>query len=659
MYIKKLILAFFAICLVMLLLQSCTNAATKAYKKGIKKFQQGEYNASTEYYKLALEKGGLKSRLNYAIGENFRVTNRIGEATKYYSAAIEAGIKEDKATYYLAQSLKAKGDYNNAQTFFMKYAKNGASQTLAKQAEKESRFLDSIYVLLNKETYYLVKNMGNDINTDGPEYAPQVTKDGDLIYTASNNQFEYTAIGTGFTDIYQFKFDGTSEFSGIKKNFGENINQNRSHEACPAITSDGGSIIFVRSNDGKRKTGVETELFVTEMRDGEWKTPKILANVSDARYWETSPALSQDSKTLYFASNRKGGYGGVDLYKSIWSDSLDAWGKPQNLGPEINTSGNEMFPYIRPDGRFFFASDGHPGIGGLDIFSAIKDTVTKELNIINLGLNINSAADDFGICYKDRTTGYFSSNRTGGKGDDDIYAFSYVIPPPKPVIKKFKDYLIVNVFQKNASDTIGKTLDSATVTLKIDSIQNKQTLYTDGLGKAIFEVDSITNYAILAEKQGYFSNTLSFKAFPNPYRRDSVSRELINRFYEVKINVQKIQIGQEIVLEHIYYDYKKADIRFDAEPDLQLLIDFMRKNTGVVIELGSHTDARGNDAYNLKLSQERAKSAVEYIVKNGIEAKRIKPVGYGETKHRIQNAQTEEEHQFNRRTEFKIIDVIE
>lgn len=659
MPIKKLILVIFSLSLACFWLQSCTNAATKAYKKGLKKFQQGEYNASTEYYKLALEKGGIKSRLNYAIAENFRVTNRIGEATKYYSAAIDAGTKEDKAIYYLAQSLKAKGDYNNAQTFFMKYAKNGANQSLAKQAEKESKFLDSIYVLLNKETYYQVKNMGSEINTDGPEYAPQVTKDGDLIYTASNNQFEYTAIGTGFTDIYQFKFDGTTEESGIKKSFGENINQNRTHEACPAIASDGGSIIFVRSNDGKRKTGVETELYITEMRDGEWKAPKVLANVSDSRYWETSPSLSPDGKTLFFASNRKGGYGGVDLYKSIWSDSLEAWGKPQNLGPEINTSGNELFPYTRSDGRFFFASDGHPGIGGLDIFAAIKDTVTKETNIINLGLNINSSADDFGICYKDRTTGYFSSNRTGGKGDDDIYSFAYIIPPPKPVIKKFKDYVIVNIFQKNTNDTIGKILDSAVVSLKLDSTQTKEILYTDATGKAIFAVDSITNYTILAEKQGYFSNTLSFKAFPNPYRRDSVSRALINRFYEVKLNLQKIQIGQEIVLEHIYYDYKKADIRHDAEPDLQLLIDFMKKNPGVIIELGSHTDARANDAYNLKLSQDRAKSAVAYIVKNGVDPKRIKPVGYGETKHRIQNAQTEEEHQVNRRTEFKIIDVIE
>ncbi len=637
----------------------CGNAANKAYKKGLAKLQQGEYNASTEYFKLSLEKGGTKSKLNYLIAENFRLTNRNIEAAKYYSNALNAGSKEDKLTFNLAKCLKANGDYINSKNFFESYAKNGANTSLVEMAKKESQFLDTIYVLMQKDVYYKVKNMGNDINTDGPEYAPQVSKEGDLIYTASNNQFEYTAIGSGFTDIYQFKFDGITEESGVKKDFGEKINQNRTHEACPAILPDGSSIIFVRSNDGKRKSGVETELYSTDLRDGEWQQPKVISTISDSRYWETSPALSPDGKILYFASNRKGGYGGVDLYKSVWSDSLGTWDKPKNMGKEINTPGNEMFPYQRNDGRFFFASDGHPGLGGLDIFALFKDTVTKETNIINLGMNINGPSDDFGIAYKDKNSGYFASNRAGGKGDDDIYSFVYEIPPPKPVVKVIKDYLVVQITQKSSTDTIAKTLDSAFVTAKIDSAKVYFKDFVGLDGKITIPIDSLKEYNLMAEKQGYFSNTATFKTLNYSYKKDSVSPALINRFYETKINLQKIQIGQEIVLEHIYYDYNKADIRHDAEPDLQLLIDFMTKNKGVVVELGSHTDARGNDAYNLKLSQNRAKSAVEYIVKNGVEAKRIKPVGYGETKHRIKDAQTEEEHQVNRRTEFKIIDVIE
>lgn len=654
---KKGILCFliFIVCTLI----GCGNAATKAYKKGLSKMQQGEYNASNEYFKQSLEKGGSKARNNYLIAENLRLTNRNIDAAKYYTTALNAGSKEDKLTYNLAKCLKSSGDYINSKNFFDSYAKNGANTSLVELAKKEAQFLDTIYVLMQKDVYYKVRNMGNDINTDGPEYAPQVSKDGDLIYTASNNQFEYTAIGSGFTDIYQFKFDGITENSGVKKGFGEKINQNRTHEACPAILPDGSSIIFVRSNDGKKKNGVETEIYSTDMRDGEWQQPKIISTISDSRYWETSPALSPDGKILYFASNRKGGYGGVDLYKSIWSDSLGTWDKPKNMGKEINTAGNEMFPYQRNDGRFFFASDGHPGLGGLDIFALFKDTVTKETSIINLGMNINGPSDDFGITYKDKSTGYFTSNRSEGKGDDDIYSFSYEVPPPKPVIKLIKDYLIVLVTQKSSIDTLAKILDSALVTIKYDSTKIVEKKYSDLDGKITFSIDSLMSYNLLAEKQGYFSNTASFKTSNLPYKRDSVSPALINRFYEIKINLQKIQIGQEIVLEHIYYDYNKADIRHDAEPDLQLLIDFMTKNKGVVVELGSHTDARGNDGYNLKLSQNRAKSAVAYILKSGIEANRIKPVGYGETKHKIKDAQTEEEHQVNRRTEFKIIDVIE
>lgn len=640
-------------------LLSCTNSATKAFKKGQKKFVQGEFNASNEFYKLSLEKGGNKSKLNYLIAENLRLTNRNTDAVTYYKKALDAGNKEDKLTYNLAKCLKSKGDYINSKNLFDSYALNGANQSLVELSKKESKFLDTIYTLMQKDVYYKVKNMGNDINTDGPEYAPQVTKDGDLIYTASNNQFEYTAIGSGFTDIYQFKFDGITEESGIKKSFGEKINQNKTHEACPAILPDGNSIIFVRSNDGKRKNGVETEIYSTEMRDGEWQAPKVISTISDSRYWETSPTLSPDGKILYFASNRKGGFGGVDLYKSNWSDSLGTWEKPKNMGKEVNTLGNEMFPYVRNDGRFFFASDGHPGLGGLDIFALFKDTVTKETNIINLGMNINGPSDDFGICYKDRKNGYFTSNRENGKGDDDIYSFEYEVPPPKPVIITYKDYLIVNVIQKSPLDSNFQVLDSAFVTAKYDSLKTLKTGFTGIDGKLILAVDSTILYSLLAEKKGYFSNTGSFKTLGSAFKRDSVSKDLINRYYEIKINLQKITIGQEIVLEHIYYDYNKADIRHDAEPDLQLLIDFMLKNKGVVVELGSHTDSRGNDLYNLKLSQNRAKSAVAYIVKSGVDSKRIKPVGYGETKHRIKDAQTEEEHQINRRTEFKIIDVIE
>lgn len=198
-------------------------------------------------------------------------------------------------------------------------------------------------------------------------------------------------------------------------------------------------------------------------------------------------------------------------------------------------------------------------------------------------------------------------------------------------------------------------LDSANVELEFESGDAFGDTLTSGGGMAVFEVDTNGVYNVQAEKRGYFTNNVAFKVKGAKFREEAISYEETYRYYNMTIQLPKVVIGKEIVLQNIFYDFDKSNIRADAEPDLQLLIDFMKKNPDVVVELGSHTDARGNDAYNMRLSDARAKSAVDYIVENGIDKSRIVPVGYGETKHVIEDAQTEEEHQKNRRTEFKVV----
>lgn len=418
--------AYCIACFGLLAFFSCTHPATKAYQKGIKKQAAGENDVAIEYFKISLEKGGSKARLKYLIAENYRITNRIQEAVPFYAEALKAKTKEDKALFYYAQGLETMGNYLEARSTYENYAKKGGNRQLVKQATAKAQYLRQIHKLLNKETFYNVKNMGDFINTDGPEYGPSISPEGEIVYTASNNQFVYKATGTGFTDIYAYKFDGGEDGSGIKRAFGENINNNSTHEACPAVSPDGQYIVFVRSNTGKRKGGTNTDLYFTEMRDGEWQKPQLLP-FSDPRYWESTPAFSPDGKTLYFASNRRGGYGGIDLYKATFSDS--GWTSPKNLGPKINTAGNEMFPYVRSDGKFFFSSDGHPGLGSLDIFvllsdSTMFDSTQTEEGIVNLGTPINTSADDFGIVYKPGLKGgYFASNRPGGKATTTCMSF--------------------------------------------------------------------------------------------------------------------------------------------------------------------------------------------------------------------------------------------
>ncbi len=655
--IKGLLISSF---LVGLLLQSCVNRATRDYNKAIKKQALGYNDEAIALYKKSIEKGGSKAKLNYLIAENYRTTNRLPDAAHFYAEAIRAKSREDKLNFYYAQALKSMGNYEESRVAFEKYAKNGLNKAFKKQAESEAKFMREIRPLLNKETFYNVKNGGEYINTEGPEYGPTVSKDGDIVFTAANTQTTYKAIGTGFTDIYTFKPDNNVEGTGIKKEFESKINNNSTHEACAAISPDGTLIVFVRSNDGRRKGAVDTDLFFTEMRDGEWTKPAIMP-ISESRSWESTPAFSNDGKTLYFASNKRGGNGGIDLYKSTLSDS--GWVKPENLGPKINTYGNEMFPYIRKDGKLFFSSDGHPGLGGLDIFVTLDDSTTfdstkTEEGTVNLGPPMNTSADDFGISYKDDLKGgYFSSNRVGGKGDDDIYEFWLGAKPRRPTYKNVISFLKINVVSKATENEAVKQLDSAYVELEFESGEDFEDSLSANGGIVSFLIDTNSTYIIKSQKKGFFTTNVTFRTKDNKFTEEIISDTLTKRYYNATVELEKVEVGKEIVLKNIFYDYNKSNIRPEAEPDLLLLIEFLKNNPGVIVELGSHTDSRGNDEYNMKLSQARAQSAVNYILANAVTPERIKAVGYGEIRHIIQEATTEEEHQQNRRTEFKIIEI--
>ncbi|MFN0049103.1 MAG: OmpA family protein [Cytophagales bacterium] len=640
------------------LLVNCVNTATRQYNNGLKQQSLGFNDNAIVLFKKSIENGGSKSKLNFLIGENYRTSNRIQEAAHFYAEAIKAKSKDDKLGFYYAQSLKALGNYEEARIGFEKYAKTGLNANLKKQAAKEMKFLKEIKPLIYKETYYNVKNAGEYLNTEGPEYAPSISKEGEIVYTAANEFTKYKATGTGFTDIYTFKPDNNLEGTGTKRAFEPQINKANTHEACQAISPDGTLVVFVRSNDGKRKGAVDTDLYFVEMRDGEWTKPALLP-FSEPRAWESTPAFSPDGKILYFASNKRGGFGGIDLYKVFLTDS--GWTKSQNLGQKINTSGNEMFPYLRSDNKFFFASDGHPGLGGLDLFvaledSTILDSAKTEEGIVNLGPPMNTSADDFGIVYKeDLKAGYFASNRQGGKGDDDIYEFWLGAKPRRPIVKDVVAILQVSVACNGTESTKSIPLDSAKVELEFESGEDfKDSISANG-GTVSFVIDTNSTFILKTQKKGYFTSNVTFASKGGKFVENAVSEELIYRYYNVAVLLDKPEVGKEIVLKNIFYDYNKSDIRPEAEPDLLLLIDFLKNNPEVVVELGSHTDSRGNDDYNTRLSQARAQSAVDYILANGIDADRIKAIGYGETKHIIEDAVTEEEHQQNRRTEFKIL----
>ncbi|RAJ08675.1 WD40 repeat protein [Chitinophaga skermanii] len=352
------------------------------------------------------------------------------------------------------------------------------------------------------------------------------------------------------------------------------------------------------------------------------------------------PWINPTGDTLYFISAQgPDAKGGTDIYYSV--KGTGSWGTPVNLGPSINTEGNERTPYFDEKGKFYFASDGHPGLGGLDIYAAVKDK-KGDWKIQNLGTPVNTAHDDFAPARFDNVL-YLSSNRKGGAGSDDIYRFLAVEPPPPPVIV-FD--LVGTVFDNKTR----KPLVNATIKLKnmttgiiIDTLTNEK-------GEYHIPLDSVTDYAVKVSLKGY-TNIPAVNISTNGLKETTTIKQ--------DLELEKTVIGKPIKIENIYFDLGKADIRPDAAKELDKLIAILEENPTWVIELGSHTDSRAADAFNMALSQRRANATVAYLIKQGIPAKRLRAKGYGETKlvNKCANGVkcSEADHQANRRTEFMII----
>lgn len=380
------------------------------------------------------------------------------------------------------------------------------------------------------------------------------------------------------------------------------------------------------------------ELFSSKRLNGKWQNPAAFLYNDPESYSVGHPAISPDGLLLYFVSDMPGGYGGSDIY---FCEKLpdETWSIPKNAGSSINTAGKEVFPYIAPDGTLYFSSDGLAGMGSLDMFSA-KGSRDKWSSPENLKYPFNSPKDDFSIIFTGDKSGYFSSNREGGKGKDDVYGF--VSSPPKNMI------IAVTTKEKPEDNSI-LILEGVNVQIKND----ENTLLVSSGDKGIYFAEAACGkeYKIKGSKEGYFATEKNVATVCKT-RNDTVFVELI---------LDKIIINKPIVLKNIYYDFDKWNIRPDASLELDKLVKILEENPEINIELGSHTDSRGSDDYNRVLSQKRAESAVAYIVSRGISSSRITAKGYGETIPVNQCVNgvkcSEEDFQLNRRTEFKVTSI--
>ncbi len=453
------------------------NSAMQAYKKGVRHYDFGEYNLALPQFEKAAKGQIDPARLNYYIAESYRLSNRFAEAVPFYQKAIEANTTEPDARFNYAYALKSQGNYAGALEQLQQYVAS-APKTTAKpvldKARREIETLRAIDVIAQNKSQINLRNMGN-LNSPGAEFAP-VVRGEELIFTASRKEQIYKNNGQPMLGLYRTKLAQNPDETGTTnpatpEPFSTNVLQNDVNEGTPAFSKDGKTMILARGNNGKRKGGVDVDLYISRLGEGNaWSQPARLP-ISDSLAWDGSPAFSADGKTLYFASNRAGGAGGIDLYRT----SIDASGRfsrPVNMGRDINTPGDEMFPYVAPNAKLYFASDGHPGLGKLDVFVATRSGgVTR---VENMGQPVNSPADDFGLVYTDLTKGFLASNRTGGKGDDDIYFFqeglardTTTIAQTTPGAPKTVRYFIAGTVSVNESPVV--PLDSARVRILDDA----------------------------------------------------------------------------------------------------------------------------------------------------------------------------------------------
>lgn len=639
--------------IVVVLIASCS-----ADKKASKAFRLGKYQTTIDFYKKKLTADPNDGRANYFIAESYRLSNRIKESEPFYTKAGGKGLPNDSIKFFLAEAQKANGKYDEARKTLEALSAGATDEKFKDRIQAQVDGIDYLEKLNQRQSYYKVKNL-ELINTPAAEYSP-VYLNNELYFTSSRGNGKiYEATGTPFTDIYKVASRGANVDLATVTTLSPGINSDNVNDGCVTFSPDGKLMVFAKGNSGKRKGGNDVDLYMSRLRNGAWTEPVPL-NINDPDAWDSTPCFSPDGRTLYFASNRKGrgrdrtSYGGTDLY-SATMDSRGRFSRVKNLGPEINTPGNELFPYIAEDAKLYFSSDGHPGYGGLDLF------VVKRANgrtvIENLAQPVNSNGDDFGIFLFRPDRGFFTSNRDGGKGDDDIYTFVNEDPNLRVV-----NYYLQGVTYTPDSDGKLQILPNTKVSLIDGNGNTMQDFVTGNDGKFLFRIYENESYELIGETNGYLVKRQPYTTFGKGVDPNTLKELVTNITLDTMMVLEKIELNKIFVLENIYYDLDSANIRPDAAKELDKLVQILIDNPEIKIELSSHTDSIASVEYNNNLSQRRAQSAVNYMARRGISPDRMTAKGYGELRPIARNTNPDgtdnpEGRQRNRRTEFKILEI--
>lgn len=572
-------------------------------------FQRGEYyDASVTYKKVynklrKKEERPQRGEVAFKMGRCYRLLNMSARASAAFQNALRYEYPDSTTHFMLAQALHADGKYAAALRSYDKYLEFCPDDSLAINCAEGCRTAQEIRA---RGSRYVVKQ-AKLFNSRRADFCPMyLGADCDQIYYTSTTEKatgdkKSEITGMKNADVFFSKKNEKGEWERPEPVEGE-LNT-EFDEGIVAFSPDAQTMYLTKA---RRELNAPTsvEIYTSTRSDAKWSAPVKFEITADTLSTFGHPAVSPDGEYLYFVSDMPGGYGGKD----IWRISLkERQGSLVNLGPDINTEGNDDFPYVRSDGSLYFSSDGHPGMGGLDIFraTAVGDPADMRWKVENMGFPINSAGDDFGITFGKGEDGFFSSNRGDARGYDHIYSFEY--DPVRIAIEG----LVMDKDEEPVKNAIIRIVGN-------DGSNQKEVARDDG--SFSFALQRGVKYVMLAGAKGYLNQKQEFAS-------DSTMEDA-NYWVEFILP----SISKPSVVENIFYDYDKADLRPESKTALNELIAVLHDNPNVTIEMASHTDRWGSDAYNINLSERRAKSVVDYLVENGISRNRLQPHGYGKSR---------------------------
>jgi outer membrane protein OmpA-like peptidoglycan-associated protein len=627
-------------------------AQEKKINKAEKKYDTYSFIRAIDIYEKVANSGYKSAELFKKLGNSYYFNADYAAASKWYAELLNLKEVKIEPEYYFryAQALKSEKKYSEADNMMEKFNSSKASDVRAQLFEEQPEYLE---VIKFQSGRYKIEEF--PLNSVYSDFAPSFYENS-LVFSSARDtgrfvKYKHSWNEEPFLDLYGGPMSSTEIVEGVVK-FSDGINT-RYHESTTAFTKDGTTAYFTRNNYskkgyGKDKDGINRlKIYRSTLIEGKWQEEEELPfNSND--YSVAHPALNFNEDILYFVSDMPGSLGLSDIYM-VKINEDGSFGEPQNLGNTINTEGRETFPYVSSAGNLYFASDGHPGLGGLDVFVSKLTQEGMVTNIYNVGEPINSSSDDFTFIIDDATkNGYFASNRPGGMGSDDIYVLTELAPLSEFCKKPIKGSVV-------DADSKEPLVEAKVVVINTDNEVIESTV-TNASGEYSLVLDCMKDMFVRASKLGY---TPEEKLLNASYDKNELTLN-----FELEKDTVTAGIGDDLAkvlnLQPIYFDFNKSKIRKDAEVELAKVLAAMEKYPTLKIDIRSHTDSRGPDKFNLRLSERRAKATINYLVKNGIDISRLSGRGYGESElvNKCSNGVecSKEAHQLNRRSEFVILE---